>query len=73
MIDEQHTVDLRDYAKQIEDIQKDTLTSQRNTVANQDIKGITPVVSRHKFKMWLNWLGLVLPSLTINETSIEIF
>lgn len=48
VIDEQKTVDLKDYANQIDDILTEKTNMpvlQRNTVINQDIKGITPIVT----------------------------
>lgn len=48
VVDEQHTVDLSTYATQIEAILTNKTTSQRNIVANQDIKGITPIFIEDK-------------------------
>lgn len=49
VIDEQKTIDLKDYANQIDDIMTDKKPmSQANTVVNQDIKCIAPVYIEEK-------------------------
>jgi len=51
VIDEQKTVDLKDYANQIDDILTENTNMpvlQRNTVINQDIKGIIPIFVEDK-------------------------